>query len=67
MSAERDAERQVRFARLEQQLAEVRTLLDAELASLMERAELLAQLLKAERLAREELNRLPYIAPPAHD
>lgn len=61
------AERKARFDRLEQQLAEVRTLLDAELASLMERAELLAQLLKAERLAREELNRLPYIAPSAHD
>jgi hypothetical protein len=67
VSAERDAERKARFDRLEQQLAEMKALLDEELASFLKRGELLAQLLKAERLAREELIRLQYIVPPAHD
>ena len=67
MSASQDAERKAGFDRLEQQLGEMQALLDEELASFLKRGELLTELLKQERLAREELNRLPYITAPAHD
>jgi len=67
MSASQDAERKARFDRLEQQLGEMQALLDEELASFLKRGEMLTELLKQERLAREELNRLRYITAPAHD
>ena len=67
MSRAQDAERNARFDRLQQQLGEMQALLDEELASFLKRGEMLTQLLKQERLAREELSRLPYITAPAHD
>jgi hypothetical protein len=67
VSAERDAERKAIFDRLQKQFGEIQAALDQELALFLKQSEMLARLLKAERLAREELNRLPYITAPAHD
>jgi hypothetical protein len=67
VSRETDAEREATFDRLDKQLTEMRAALDHELALFLKQGELLTQLLRAERLAREELERIPYIVPPAHD